>query len=91
MSVNIITVHESKGKEYDSVYIWNDSEDVFPSIKCNIDDEEQLAEERRVHYIACTRAKKKSTILTMNGSVGMFVREMDCKVEPIQSLKVKLT
>lgn len=91
VSVNIITVHESKGKEYDSVYIWNDSEDVFPSAKCSIEDEEQLAEERRVHYIACTRAKKKSTILTMNGSVGMFVKEMDCKIEPVQSLKVKLT
>ena len=85
-NVQIVTVHESKGKEYDSVYVWNDSEGVFPSSKCNLECDEDLEEERRVHYIACTRARKKSSIYTLNGKVGIFVREMDARMtNPIQS------
>lgn len=75
--VRIATVHEFKGKEADSVYIWNDSEDVFPHKDCSMDDLEEIEEERRVHYIACTRARKTNTILYMNGKSGMFVNEMD--------------
>ena len=74
--VKIVTVHEFKGKEADSIYIWNDSEDVFP-IKKSMGSEEQLEEERRIHYIACTRAKKKSTIVHLKNKKGMFVHEMD--------------
>lgn len=74
--VKIVTVHEFKGKEADSVYIWNDSEDVFP-VKKSTDTEEGIEEERRIHYIACTRAKKKSTIVYLRGHKGMFVHEMD--------------
>lgn len=74
--VRIATVHEFKGKEADSVYIWNDSEDVFPYFKsCN--NASELEEERRIHYIACTRAKVISTILYKKGKEGMFVKEMD--------------
>ena len=71
--IQIATVHESKGKEYDSVYIWNDCEGSFPSSKCNMNDEFEVGEERRIHYIACTRAKKKSSIFTIDGKVSMFV------------------
>lgn len=74
--VRIATVHEFKGKEADSVYVWNDSEDVFPYFKsCN--SIEEIEEERRVHYIACTRARNISTLLYKKGKEGMFVKEMD--------------
>lgn len=76
VKVRIATVHEFKGKEADSVYVWNDSEDVFPYFKsCN--SMEEIEEERRVHYIACTRAKGISTLLYKRGKAGMFVKEMD--------------
>lgn len=78
--VVISTVHEFKGKECDSIYVWNDIDGVFPSSKCDVEDEEQLDEERRVHYIACTRAKEKSSIYTLSGKTGLFVREMDVKL-----------
>lgn len=80
--IQITTVHEYKGKERDSVYIWNDSKDVFPSSKCDIGNIEELEEERRVHYIAWTRAKKKLTIYTKTGNKGMFLQEatVDVKV-----------
>ena len=89
-NVQIVTVHESKGKEYDSVYVWNDSEGVFPSNKCNLESEEDLEEERRVHYIACTRAKKKSSIYTLSGKVGMFVKEKNEKMRNPVNVKVSI-
>lgn len=76
VKVRIATVHEFKGKEADSVYIWNDSTDVFPH-KSNKDSYIALEEERRVHYIACTRAKEVSTIMYLRGKQGDFVKEMD--------------
>ena len=79
--IRIATVHEFKGKEADSVYIWNDSDSVFPSSKCDVYNTEQLEEERRVHYIACTRAKKKESIYSILGAEGMFLREMNCEIQ----------
>jgi DNA helicase-2/ATP-dependent DNA helicase PcrA len=90
--IQIATVHEFKGKERDSIYVWNDSDGTFPSAKCDIDNQEQLEEERRVHYIACTRAKKREHIYTLNGKVGMFVKEMSLELKtiaPSTSLKNK--
>lgn len=82
--ITIATVHEFKGKERDSIYVWNDSEGVFPYSKTKLDNEDELQEERRVHYIACTRAKIKSTIYCKYTNKGMFLREMDTDVENIK-------
>lgn len=87
--VKIATVHEFKGKEADSVYIWNDSVDVFPHKSIDISIEEELEEERRVHYIACTRAREKNTILTINGREGQFLKEMDLSKANVQIIKDK--
>lgn len=74
--VKIATVHEFKGKEADCVYIWNDSEDIFPH-KDSMETIQDLEEERRIHYIACTRAREKSTIMYLKNAKGMFIDEMD--------------
>lgn len=79
--IQIATVHEFKGKERDSIIVWNDVDSVFPSSKCDINNEEQIAEERRVHYIACTRAKTRERIYTISGREGMFLGEMDLAYE----------
>lgn len=95
--VRIATVHEFKGKEADSVYVWNDSLDVFPHKDCNLSDEEELEEERRVHYIACTRARKINTVLYLRNKPGMFLTEMDLsnanriKINPDISGDLKVT
>ena len=85
----VSTVHEFKGKEADSVYVWNDNRGVFPSQKTNVAIKEELEEERRVHYIACTRARKKQTIMTLSGRVSMFVKEMNCKIENRSKNKIQ--
>lgn len=76
--IQIATVHEYKGKECDSVYVWNDSDGTFPSSKCDVNNPDQLNEERRVHYIACTRAKKREHIYSIQIKKGRFAKEMTC-------------
>lgn len=77
--VSVVTVHEFKGKERDSVYLWHDSVDTFPAKKCDLSNDVQFEEERRVHYIACTRARKKMTIYAQSSNLGRFLRELDAK------------
>lgn len=81
VNIRIATVHEFKGKECDSVYVWNDSDGTFPSSKCDIGVADQLNEERRVHYIACTRARRREHIYALQFKLGLFATEMDCKFE----------
>lgn len=57
--VSLMTVHTAKGLEFDSVFIYGFNQDVFPS-KRAIDERAQgIEEERRLAYVAITRAKKK--------------------------------
>ena len=55
--VPIITVHQSKGLEFDSVFIAGATEDEFPSFFSVRDN--KLEEERRLFYVAMTRAKQR--------------------------------
>lgn len=55
--VPIITVHQSKGLEFDSVFIAGVTEDEFPSFFSVRD--KNLEEERRLFYVAMTRAKQR--------------------------------
>ena len=74
--IRIATVHEFKGKEADSVYVWNASRHVFPYRSAE-DSVEEMEEERRIFYIANTRARKRSSIMTIKGRESMFLSEMN--------------
>jgi DNA helicase-2/ATP-dependent DNA helicase PcrA len=52
----ISTVHSAKGKEWDAVFVIWAVDGWFPSSR-SIDDEDQLEEERRLMYVAMTRAR----------------------------------
>ena len=74
--IKITTVHDAKGKEWDSVYVWNAVLGTFPSIRANKKVSiEELEEERRVNYIAWTRAKKKLTVFTRTDIDQGFIKE----------------
>ena len=52
----ISTVHSAKGKEWDAVFVIWAVDGWFPSSR-SLDDDEQLEEERRLMYVAMTRAR----------------------------------
>jgi DNA helicase II / ATP-dependent DNA helicase PcrA len=60
-AVKLMTVHASKGLEFDYVFITGLEEDLFPHQRLNEDKitEDQCEEERRLFYVALTRARKK--------------------------------
>ena len=59
------SIHKSKGLEYDNVFVINMVKNEFPIIVDNEDIEKKIEEERRVMYVAMTRAKKNLHILSI--------------------------
>ena len=61
--VVLMTIHSAKGLEFPRVYLSGMEDGVFPSYMClNSDDPTDIEEERRLCYVAITRAMKKLTI-----------------------------
>jgi DNA helicase-2/ATP-dependent DNA helicase PcrA len=56
------TVHSAKGQEWDAVYILNVSDGVFPS-EFATGKPEMIEEERRLLYVAMTRAKQSLALI----------------------------
>ena len=78
--VHLATMHSSKGLEYDKVFILDAAEGITPYKKAVLDAD--LEEERRMFYVAMTRAKKELTIcwakkqFSHELTVSRFVEEM---------------
>ena len=64
-SVSLMTVHLSKGLEFPFVYIIGMEENLFPS-SMSLDSREGLEEERRLFYVALTRAEKRANLTFTN-------------------------
>ena len=84
--VSLMTVHTAKGLEYDNVFIYGFVEGTFPSNRSIEESEEGIEEERRIAYVAITRAKKRLYVSYNNeysfatktfGQASRFVKEMD--------------
>lgn len=65
--VVIATVHGAKGLEFDTVFVVGCEERIFPISR---DDQDDLEEERRLMYVAITRAKKD---LFLTSSASRFL------------------
>lgn len=84
--VTLMTVHAAKGLEFGNVYIVGVEEDLFPSAMA-VDSPEEIEEERRLLYVAITRAKRFCTISyassryrngqTQITSPSRFLRDID--------------
>jgi len=59
--VSLMTIHQAKGLEFPYVYIAGLEENLFPSFM-SINSRADLEEERRLFYVAITRAEKRATI-----------------------------
>ena len=86
-AVSIMTIHAAKGLEFDNVYLPAWEEGVFPNEKSI--DEGGIEEERRLAYVAITRARRRAVISnTMTRMVfgsrqynapSRFITEMDSR------------
>lgn len=63
--VSLMTIHAAKGLEFPAVYVVGLEENLFPS-QLSVTSREDLEEERRLFYVAITRAKEKLTISYAN-------------------------
>ena len=64
-SVTLMSVHAAKGLEYESVFVVGMEENLFPSYMA-LSSPDQLDEERRLFYVAITRAKSYLTLSYAN-------------------------
>ncbi len=89
--VVMMTVHSAKGLEFPTVFVVGMEDGLFPSLKgvSEYQDQEDLEEERRLCYVAITRAKKKlyltnAQMRTIFGQTSYqrpsrFISEIDTK------------
>ncbi len=61
-AVVLMTVHSAKGLEFDNVYLVGWEEGIFPGNQSVYGTPEDIEEERRLAYVAITRAKKRLMI-----------------------------
>jgi DNA helicase-2/ATP-dependent DNA helicase PcrA len=84
--VTLMTVHSAKGLEFPIVFLPGLEEGIFPGMQSTVSDDE-VEEERRLAYVAITRAKDKLFIThtrerliygrTQFNPVSRFVNEID--------------
>ncbi len=60
-TVSLMTIHSSKGLEFPHVFVVGLEENLFPS-QMSLNARSDLEEERRLFYVACTRAETKLTL-----------------------------
>ena len=98
-TVSMMTIHAAKGLEFETVFLIGMEENIFPSARSiNSLDENDLEEERRLAYVAITRAKKQLCVsttdrrmlfgMTTSNPRSRFLGEIqgDC-MEQVQSKK----
>ena len=85
-AMTLMTIHAAKGLEFENVFLIGLEEGVFPSRR-SMDSPEEIEEERRLAYVAITRAKQRLYITTTSfrmlygqtasNTSSRFLREMD--------------
>lgn len=81
-TVSLMTIHAAKGLEFKYVYVVGLEENLFPS-QLSLNSRQELEEERRLFYVAITRAMKK---LTLSFSTSRFKFGSIINAEPSRFL-----
>lgn len=87
--VSLMTIHAAKGLEFKAVFVVGLEENLFPS-QLSLSSREELEEERRLFYVAITRAEKHLALTYANsryrwgqithGEPSRFLKEIDPKL-----------
>ena len=93
--VSLMTIHAAKGLEFPYVYVIGMEEQIFPSFLAS--SRAELEEERRLFYVAVTRAEKQVTLSyaqtrfnngqRMGGEISRFVEEIDSEYLEMPALR----
>ncbi len=88
-TVSLMTIHAAKGLEFPAVYVVGLEENLFPS-QLSVNSREDLEEERRLFYVAITRAEKKLSLSyansrfrwgnLINNEPSRFIEELDMQM-----------
>lgn len=88
-SVTLMTMHSSKGLEFPVVFLVGMEETIFPHSRA-LYDQSEMEEERRLCYVAMTRAKEELYMISANSRLlyggiqhnppSRFIGEIDAKV-----------
>ncbi|MBQ4165970.1 MAG: ATP-binding domain-containing protein, partial [Oscillospiraceae bacterium] len=83
--VSLMTMHSAKGLEFDTVFLVGAEDNIFPSYR-SLGDNSEMEEERRLAYVAITRAKRSLYVThtqyrmlygqTMRNKLSTFIREI---------------
>ena len=83
--VSLMTIHSAKGLEYKNIFIIGLEEGIFPASR-SLDNDDDMEEERRLAYVAVTRAKKQVYVTsasqrmlfgqTQRNVTSRFIREI---------------
>ncbi len=73
--ITVTTIHRSKGDEFKGVILFHVVEDILPHRRMS-GSAEDIEEERRVFYVALTRAEERLCITTQRKQASRFLAEM---------------
>ena len=85
-AVQLMTVHSAKGLEFDTVFVVDLNEGIFPNERAVNESRRGIEEERRLAYVAFTRAKRKLFLVEAGGfsfilqrvrTTSRFINEID--------------
>ena len=95
-TVSLMTIHSAKGLEFKNVFVVGLEENLFPS-QMSLNSRTDLEEERRLFYVAITRAEKKLTLTyatsryrwgtLTNCEPSRFINEINAKYLELEMVK----
>ena len=88
-AISLMTVHASKGLEFDAVFVTGLEQGLFPSIREN-DTSRDEEEERRLFYVALTRARKRVFLTYASERMRWGSREYTIPSEFIDDIDSRL-
>lgn len=65
--VKLMTIHTAKGLEFNNVFVYGLVDQIFPSSRTIQERQDGIEEERRLFYVAITRARKRLYLSTSGG------------------------